>query len=171
MGGALATAHISQLFGPLRRSVLSLNFLSQALCILVAAIITTVHAIPTNNRDEGPGILDNPKIIGALPALAFESGATIATSRLLGYGNVIPVNVFTSTYAALATDMRLFARDNVDRNRRVGAVVCVLLGALCAAWIQNKGPGIELVLWLCVAVKGVIAVCVFLFLAPKEGGG
>lgn len=168
MVGALATANISRHFGALRRLVLTLNFAFQALCIAIAAIIASLHLIPMNNRDEGPSILGDPRIIGALPALAFQSGATIATSRLLGYGNEIPVNVLTSTYAALATDPKLLKLRNISRDRRVGACACVVAGALCSAWIMKKGPGFILVLWLCAAVKAAITLSV-LFLFSSKG--
>ena len=110
---------------------------------------------------------NDPHIIGAIPLLAFQSGATIATSRLLGYGNEIPVNVLTSTYAALATDTRLLAWKNTPRNRRVGACVCVLGGALCAAWIHKVGPGIVGCLWVGAGLKIVMALAVGLFMPAK----
>lgn len=78
------------------------------------------------------------------------------------------MNVLTSTYAALATDPAIFAAGNVARNRRVVAVVCVLVGALCSAWIMKDGPGIVLVLWLGAGVKGLIALGVFWLLGSKE---
>ena len=171
MAGAFTTAHVSQYLGALRRWVLTFNFLLQTLCIVIGSIIISLHLIPTDNRNEGPSILGDRRIIGALPALAFQSGATIATSRLLGFGNEIPVNVLTSTYAALATDPKVFHWKNVSRNRRVAACACVLAGALCSAWIMKKGPGFELVLWLCVAVKLLIAIGIFVFLKHKESEG
>ena len=161
--GSSVTHFLSQVLGPLRRYVLALNFAFQSLCIILAAIVTSIHLIPTNDDDSKPPILSDPRIIGVIPALAFQSGATITTSRLLGYGTEIPVNVLTSTYAALATDERLLKWDNPPRNRRVAAVLFVIVGALCSAWIMKKGPGLLLVLWICAGVKmglvGVVLLC------------
>ncbi|KAL9060022.1 MAG: hypothetical protein Q9162_000872 [Coniocarpon cinnabarinum] len=162
MAGALTTSLLSNFFGPLRRHVLPLNFTFQCICIILAASITSAHLIPTDSHGTNPDILRDPKIIAALPALAFQSGATIVTSRILGYGTMIPVNVLTSTYAALATDSALLNLENAQRNRRVGACVCVVSGALIAAWIQKRGPGIELVLWLAAGIKGVLGIAVLL---------
>ena len=170
IAGALVTAQLSEHFGQLRRVVLTLNFLFQTLCIIIASIVVSAHLIPRNDRDNHPEVLGDTRIIGAIPALAFQSGATIATSRLLGYGNEIPVNVLTSTYAALASDPKIFAVKNASRNRRVAACVCVLTGAFCATWIMKRGPGLVLILWLAAGMKLAITLGVFALLPSKELG-
>lgn len=128
----------------------------------------TLNLIPTDSQEQNQGILNDTRIIGALPSLAFQAGSTMATSRAMGYGGEIPVNVLTSTYAALATDTRLFQKDNPPRNRRVIAVLCLASGALCAAWLQREGPGIKAVLWFGAGIKLVIAIAVIIFLPAAE---
>lgn len=162
--GCFVTARVSEAFGPLRRITITSQFLTQALLITLAAILVTSNVIPNDSREKNPRILSDARIIGALPALAFQSGSTMATSRFLGYGGEIPVNVLTSTYAALATDTKLFRKDNPPRNRRVAAVLCLASGALCAAWIQKAGPGIKAVLWIGAAIKLVLATLIGLLL-------
>lgn len=164
--GAFLTFRISTYFGALRRGTLVTNFLIQGLLIVLSAALTTTDLIPTDNLSTlANDILRNPKIVAAIPPLAFQSGAQIVTSRMLGY-NEVPVNVLTSTYADLAGDKDLFApwNKNVKRNRRLAAFVLLFAGALCSSWIMRRGPGILLCLWLGAAVKLVTAVVMAVFM-------
>lgn len=161
----MITTHLSNHFGALRRGVLTSNFLFQAILIILAAALTSSDLVPTDS-DGTHTVFDNPRILTALPPLGFQAGATIATSRLLGYGQVIPVNVVTSTYAALAADPKLLALHNVPRNQRVIACLSVAAGALSGAWIQRRSAGVVACLWLAAAIKLAVAFGVALFLEP-----
>jgi len=169
--GGFLTFRVSSYFGPLRRSTLIVNFLTQGLLIVLSAALTTTPLIPVDNLSSlADATLRNSLIVAALPPLAFQSGAQIVTSRLLGY-NEIPVNVLTSTYADLAGDKDLFAplTKNIKRNRRLAAFALLFAGALCSAWIMRRGPGIMLCLWLGAAVKLCIAVLAAVFMESADG--
>ncbi|KAK6430821.1 hypothetical protein LTR95_013019, partial [Oleoguttula sp. CCFEE 5521] len=138
--GAIFTFRISAYISPggpySNRLWLSTLFLAQGLLILVsAALATAPDLIPQNpgntsrTTPEPRDVLQNIRIVSLLPPLAFQSGMQIASSRLLGY-NELPVNVLTSTYCDLMGDFRLFALNNVKRDRRAAAVVLLLVGAI-----------------------------------------
>lgn len=152
----------------MRRSTLTLNFLIQGLMIVVAAALTSTSIVPKDNLSTlADSILRDDHIVIALPMLAIQSGSQIVTSRLLGY-NELPVNVLTSTYADLMGDKDLFKLHNVKRNRRLAAFALLITGALCAAWIMKRGPGIILCLWLGAGVKLVAAFAMFFFMESSE---
>ena len=88
--------------------------------------------------------------------LAFQSGGQIVTSRLLGF-NEVPTTVLTSVYCDLASDPKILKRDNVKRNRRIGAVICILVGGIAGGWISRSSAGLSAALWLAAAIKMIIA--------------
>lgn len=170
--GALTTAQLSYRLVPLRRLTISANLLLQGLLIAVSAVLVSVSSIdiPEDNRGTyGSRTLSRPEIVAVIPCLAFQSGAQIATSKLLGVDE-IPINVVTSLYAGLMGDKDLFIwskngrstwgwqTGDVKRSRRIAAIVCVMGGALCAAWILKLGPGLVLSLWLGAGIKIIVAV-------------
>lgn len=164
--GAIMTTHISLRLGAKKRPVLFTNMLIQGLLICLCAALITAGITPTvTNGGEDP--LLRPEIMGGIAPLAFQTGMQIATSRLLGFGQEIPVNVLTSTYAALAADTKIFVWDNKPRNRRLAAVVLFFGGALCATWILKVGPGTVLAIWLGAGIKLVTALAVGLFMPEK----
>lgn len=112
-------------------------------------------------------ILHNINIVALIPALAFQSGMQIATSRLLGF-NELPVNVLTSTYCDLMGDFKLFALNNVKRNRRFAAVVLLLGGAISSGWIMRSSAGLEGCLWLAAGLKLLTGIALFLFLPADK---
>lgn len=74
------------------------------------------------------------------------------TSRILGF-NEVPTTVLTSVYCDIASDPRILARDNVKRNRRVAAVVCILVGGITGGWISRSAAGMSTSLWIAAAIK------------------
>lgn len=125
------------------------------------------------DADEDPhALLADARILIGIAPLAFQSGMTIATSRMIGFGNEIPVTVYTSTYAALAGDPELFKlwppSANKSRNRRIVAVICVFAGALIATWIEVKSIGMTAVLWMAAGIKLLLAVTVAILFPQKE---
>lgn len=170
--GALATSHLSYRLIPLRRLTISSNLLLQGLLIAVSAILVTQSSIgipEDNHGNDASRTLTRIEIVAVIPCLAFQSGAQIATSKLLGIDE-IPINVVTSLYAGLMGDKDLFvwSKDgkstwgwqtgDTKRSRRIAAIACVMGGALCAAWILKLGPGLILSLWLGAGIKIIVAV-------------
>lgn len=117
-------------------------------------------------------LLKDPRVLIGIAPLSFQSGMTIATSRMIGFGNEIPVVVYTSTYAALAGDANLFKlwppSANKPRNRRIVAVLCVFAGAIVATWIEVASIGMMATLWMGMGTKLVLACSVALLLPQKE---
>lgn len=156
------------MLGPTRRIVLSINFLIQALLIGVAAVLATVSILITDQDEDTSSVLHDARILIAIAPLAFQSGATIATSRLLGLGNEIPATVYTSTYAALAADPKLFnLHGNMPRTRRIAAVLCIFAGAFIATWLEKKGIGMTATFWMSAGIKLVIATTIAFFVRCK----
>ncbi|KAF7861560.1 hypothetical protein EAF04_008122 [Stromatinia cepivora] len=138
------------------RGILSLSFLFQGICIIIAAVLVQGNVVP-----EPIGLLgleNKVNFIGLIPLafLAFQSGGQIVTSRILGF-NEIPTTVLTSVYCDLASDPRLLGWDNVKRNRRGGAVLAILSGGVTGGWISQSSVGLPAALWLAAAIKLVIS--------------
>lgn len=143
------------------------------LILLSAALATPTGLIPQNPGSTGrttPAPLSTIKdvrIVSLIPPLAFQSGMQIASSRLLGY-NEIPVNVLTSTYCDLMGDFRLFALNNVKRNRRAAAITLVLTGAISSGWLMRSSGGLMSVLWIAGGIKFFTAAAILLFMPAAE---
>lgn len=124
------------------------------------------------DADEDPHLLlADPRILIGIAPLSFQAGMTIATSRMIGLGNEIPVVVYTSTYAALAGDPKLFTlwppNANKPRNRRAIAVICIFCGALTATWIEARSVGMLAILWMAAGIK-LLLVGVAAFILPQK---
>jgi hypothetical protein len=92
-----------------------------------------------------------------LAFLAFQSGGQIVTSRLLGF-NEVPTTVLTSVYCDLASDPKILAGDNIKRNRRVCAVLSILIGGIAGGWISRSSATLSTSFWLAAAIKIGIAI-------------
>lgn len=92
-----------------------------------------------------------------LAFLAFQSGGQIVTSRLLGF-NEVPTTVLTSVYCDLSSDPKVLAGDNVKRNRRVFAVLGILIGGIAGGWISRSSATLSTSFWLAAAIKMGIAI-------------
>lgn len=103
---------------------------------------------------EGP---INYKELLPLGFLAFQSGGQIVSSRLLGF-NEVPTTVLTSVYCDLASDPELLKKNNIKRNRRVAAVISILLGGIVGGWISRSAAGIATNFWIAAAIKMSIAI-------------
>ena len=150
MTGSFFAGRYYRTCGALRRGSLSGSFLLQGLFVFVSAILVTTDSIPESN----PNSL---LILIAIPFLATQFGAQVATSRALGF-NEIPTTVLTSVYNDFASDTKLWAWSNPKRTRRVVAVVMVLLGGICGGWLSRLKNGFQIVLWLGGAIKILLGV-------------
>ena len=148
------------------------NILLQCLLITLAAGLTTGTIMLTDEKDDAQALFTNARIMIGIAPLAIQSGMTIATSRIIGLGNEIPVVVYTSTYAALAGDPNLFKlwppSANKPRNRRIVAVICVFGGALVATWLEARSIGMIAVLWMSAGIKLVLALMVAIVIPRQE---
>ncbi|KAF7555693.1 hypothetical protein G7Z17_g2006 [Cylindrodendrum hubeiense] len=148
-------------FHPRRKMTLSICFLIQAILIFIAALLGQMRIAPgfsyslleSNSNQDGTEEQASERkgdgfgidlVVVAL--LAFQSSGQIVLSRVLGF-NEIPTNVVTSLYCDLLSDHNLFAPlgDNVKRNRRLTAVVLLLVGGISGGWLQRSSAVISLI--------------------------
>lgn len=75
--------------------------------------------------------------------------------------------VLTSVYFDVASDPNLAAvpTTNLKRNRRIGSVVMLLVGAIVGGWLSRSSGGMQSALWMAAGFKMVIA---FAWLAWKK---
>jgi hypothetical protein len=147
----------TRLIKPKARGTLGVSFFIQSSCIIVAAALVQAHIVPEPmGLVEVEGLSINFMELLPLGFLAFQSGGQIVTSRLLGF-NEVPTTVLTSVYCDLASDPKILKRDNVKRNRRIGAVICILVGGIAGGWISRSSAGLSAALWLAAAIKMIIA--------------
>ncbi|KAI4232821.1 MAG: hypothetical protein LQ352_008298 [Teloschistes flavicans] len=160
MVGSLIAGRIYTAVGPNRRLTLIGSFLIQALCIVVAAILVQTDTVPETNATE-------KVVLIAIPFLAAQSGAQVATAKSLGFSE-LPTTVLTSVYNDLASDDKLLAWDNPKRDRRLGSVVMMMVGGICGAWLAKGTGTFTTVLWLGAAMKVLLAFSWLLFSAASE---
>ncbi|KAF2863165.1 hypothetical protein K470DRAFT_280432 [Piedraia hortae CBS 480.64] len=145
-------------------------FLIQGLLIIISAALATpkglIPQLPHNASRSTPdtdSVLHNIRLVALIPPLALQSGFQIATSRLLGF-NELPINVVTSTYCDLMGDPKLFASDNVKRNRRAAAVVLLFIGSVASGWLMRSSGGLASILWIAGGIKVITATAIVLFM-------
>lgn len=148
----------------LRRVHVVASFGAQTLLLILAAALCSTSLVPTDPLGKSY-ILNDPRTLTALPLLAFQSGMQIATGRLLGFGEV-PTVVLTSVYADLMGDVVGLKAKNDKRDRRIGAVVLLLGGAICSGWLLRAGIDLYGVIWITVGIKTIVTVSMWLGLQP-----
>ncbi|KAL8689742.1 MAG: hypothetical protein Q9218_004657 [Villophora microphyllina] len=161
MVGSLIAGRVYNAVGPTRRLTLVASFLLQAFCIVVAAILVHTDAVPETDPTD-------KIVLVAIPFLAAQSGAQVATAKSLGFSE-LPTTVLTSVYNDLASDTKLLAWDNPKRDRRLGSVVMMLLGGISGAWLARGTGTFTTVLWLGAAIKALLSFSWMLFPAETEG--
>ncbi|TVY14559.1 hypothetical protein LARI1_G009285 [Lachnellula arida] len=148
----------TRLFNPKSRGTLAVSFFLQSACIIVAAALVQANVVPSPKGVvvEGGDDVDFLELV-PLAFLAFQSGGQIVTSRLLGF-NEVPTTVLTSVYCDLSSDPKVLAGDNVKRNRRVCAVLGILIGGIAGGWISRSSATLSTSFWLAAAIKMGIAI-------------
>ncbi|KAL4901598.1 hypothetical protein BDW74DRAFT_170056 [Aspergillus multicolor] len=145
--------------GPKKRITLFSSFLFQAILVIIAVALLEADLIP-HTVSETESLTGGRLFLELIPIalLAFQSAGSMTAARGLGF-NEIPTVVLTSVYFDVASDPKVVrdVRGNVKRNRRVGAVVFLLIGAICGGWLSRSSGGMESALWLSAGLKGVIA--------------
>ncbi|KAK9235247.1 hypothetical protein V1525DRAFT_281329 [Lipomyces kononenkoae] len=153
-----------------QRRMLSLSFLVQSICILVAAALIQADIIPhPSNTTRVPSDIGNRLFLELIPLalLAFQGGGQMAASRGLGF-NELPTTVLTSVYYDVASDPLLTARHNVKRSRRLLGSVALLIGAIVGGFIFKSDAGLAAALWLAGGLKFAIAVVWCFWKADEE---
>lgn len=149
--------------GNKRKGTLGLSFLVQSLLILISAALSQGGVVPAFGMSflgsEASSLLlksheTNAMSMAPLALMAFQFGGQIVTSRVLGF-NEVPTNVLTSLYCDLLSDPLLLAPvgANVKRNRRLVAIVLMMVGGVLGAWLQRSSAGMPAALWIAGAVK------------------
>jgi hypothetical protein len=156
--GSFAFARFHRFFSPKKRWVLIASYGIQLLFILFAALIVTLGTHVRENL--------HWQVLLPLAAVAFQSSGQAVTSRALQFNGLTSV-VLTSNYCDLFSDPKLFAWDNVERNRRIGAPVLLLFGACIGGLWAHSGVGLAGALWTAVGLKLCIVVA-WLFWTGEE---
>jgi hypothetical protein len=147
----------TRLIGPKARGTLATSFVLQGICIIIAAALVQGNVVPKPlGIATGNGDIDFKELL-PLAFLAFQSGGQIVTSRVLGF-NEVPTTVLTSVYCDLSSDPNFFVKDNVKRNRRIFAILFILIGGIAGGWISRSSAGMSVSLWIAAAIKLGIAV-------------
>jgi uncharacterized membrane protein YoaK (UPF0700 family) len=166
--GSFTFATITRWAGSRQRRTLTTSFAVQSLFILIAAAIIQSGAIPHQLNLEPTGGRLFLELI-PLAILAFQFGGQIAAARGMGF-NELPTVVLTSVYFDIASDPKLTdgPTKNVKRNRRMGSVAAIVIGAIAAGWLCRSNAEMESALWISGFIKMCIAVA-WLFWPPAEG--
>ncbi|KAL1972919.1 hypothetical protein VTN31DRAFT_6461 [Thermomyces dupontii] len=168
--GSMVFATAMRRVGNRLRRTLTVSFTIQALLIFVAAIIVQSDVIPhgldDHDLDSGPLFLQ----LIPLAILAFQFGGQMAASRAMGF-NELPTVVLTSVYFDVASDPALAAspKENPKRNRRVGSITAITVGAIAAGWLCRSAAEMQGALWISGFIKTCIAVGWALWPAAKAG--
>lgn len=156
--GSMVFAKTMRAVGNRKRGTLTTCFAVQALFVFVAASIIQANSIPHSIDDQptsGPLFLELIPIV----ILAFQFGGQISASRGMGF-NELPTVVLTSVYFDIASDPGMIdgVSKNVKRNRRVGSVIAIMVGAIAAGWLCRSNAEMQTALW----ISGFLKLCIAL---------
>ncbi|KAF2180312.1 hypothetical protein K469DRAFT_593002 [Zopfia rhizophila CBS 207.26] len=157
--GSFFFARFHRYLGGRRRWVLVASYFLQFLFIFLAALIVTL------GNESSNGI--HWQVLVPLASVAFQSSGQAVTSRVLQYGGLTSV-VLTSNYCDLFSDAKLWAKDNVERNRRTAAPILVLLGAIAGGVWAHSSVGLMGALWTAAILKAVVVVAWLVWAAEPE---
>ncbi|XMA09000.1 hypothetical protein WAI453_001791 [Rhynchosporium graminicola] len=147
----------AQRINPRSRGRLASSFVVQSLFIIIAATLVQVGDAPLSDGivTKGGSKVNLYELL-PLGFLAFQFGGQIVISRVLGFVEM-PTTVLTLVYCDIVSDPKILAKDNVKRNRRVGAVVFLLIGGISGGWISKSKAGMSTCLWISAGIKMFIA--------------
>ncbi|KAK4231002.1 hypothetical protein QBC38DRAFT_408687 [Podospora fimiseda] len=149
--GSFLFSRFHRFFSPKRRWVLCASFTLQLILTAAAATMVTLAGVP----DDMEAI--DWHVLIPIALVAFQSCGQAITSRALQY-NALTSVVLTSIYCDLFSDQELFALRNAERNRRTGAPLFLLVGALLGGFCANSSFGIAGSLWAAAGLKAVVVV-------------
>lgn len=131
------------------------------LLTVAAALIVTLMPAPVDENAH------DWTVLVPLALVAFQSCGQAVTSRALKY-NALTSVVLTSIYCDLFSDQQLFALDNVERNRRAGAPILLLIGAVAGGLFSHSSVGIQGALWTAAAMKLTMVIMWFFWPAESD---
>ena len=110
------------------------------------------------------------KVLIPIVFLGLQAGGQVWTSEVLGFKE-IPTTVLTSVYFGLAADAKFLQslNANAPRNRRIGAVCALLLGAISGGWLSRSRAGIPLVFFVAAGLKYAVSVAWLCWPADRVG--
>ncbi|KAF2710760.1 hypothetical protein K504DRAFT_453819 [Pleomassaria siparia CBS 279.74] len=157
--GSFFFARFHRLLKARARWVLVASYTLQFFCIMAAALIVTLGNDSSNQL--------HWQVLVPLAAVAFQASGQAVTSRVLQYGGLTSV-VLTSNYCDLFSDAKLFTMSNVERNRRIGAPVLLLIGAILGGLFAHSSVGLAGALWTAAILKAMVVVAWLLWKADPE---
>ncbi|KAI0387338.1 hypothetical protein F5Y04DRAFT_2869 [Hypomontagnella monticulosa] len=149
---------------PKRRWVLCASFTIQMLFIAGAAAILTFG--PQSSSESKKEAIDWSVLV-PIALVAFQSCGQAVASRALKF-NALTSVVLTSIYCDLFSDAELLAPHNPERNRRIGAPVLLLIGAVLGGVIARSAVGAAGVLWIAAVMKLFVVLSWLLWPSEKE---
>ncbi|KAK6958226.1 hypothetical protein Daesc_001021 [Daldinia eschscholtzii] len=163
--GSVFFSSLHRMFSPSpkRRWVLCASFVIQMLFVAGAAAILTFG--PQSDSESRKEAIDWPVLV-PIALIAFQSCGQAIASRALKY-NALTSVVLTSIYCDLFSDAALLAPHNPERNRRVGAPVLLLIGAVLGGLLARSAVGTAGVLWTAAGLKLLVVVSWLLWPAEK----
>ncbi|KAL4781774.1 hypothetical protein BJX76DRAFT_334629 [Aspergillus varians] len=153
--GSLCFSLFHQWASPRRRWVLCCSFAVQLLCVVGAAVMVTVY------RSEAYSASSQLRwqAMWPLALVAFQSSGQAVCSRVLNRNSMISV-VLTSAYCDLFSVAEfpnpLGGKLGAEDFRRLGSIVCLVVGVLIGGMCAKTSLGLVGALWLVVFGKGLI---------------
>ncbi|KAI1815462.1 hypothetical protein GGS20DRAFT_330771 [Poronia punctata] len=160
--GSVFFSYFHRHFSPKKRWVLCASFIIQLVFIVIAASLFTFGTRSTNPKES----IGWPDMV-PIALIAFQSAGQAVTSRALKY-NALTSVVLTSIYCDLFSDAKLLVADNPERNRRVGAPLLLLIGAVTGGLLSHSSVGSASALWVAAALKLVVILAWFFWPAEKD---
>lgn len=159
--GAFCFSRFHRAFGPKTRWVLVVSFAVQLLMIITAALVETFAPLEDSSVDW--------KIIIPLGITAFQSSGQAVVSRALEFNSMTSV-VLTSSYVDLFSDPNLFSgiTQDAERNRKVVAILLLVLGAVFGGLFAHSDFGIAGAMWMAAVVKAGIVVAWLFWREEKD---
>lgn len=151
--GSLFFSTFHRTFSPRKRWVMTASFLIQLLCITVAATIVTVFR-------PAPGASLSWLVLVPITLVAFQSSGQAVVSRALKFNGLTSV-VLTSIYCDLFSHedfLSLKVFRNSEELRRLGAVVCLIIGVVFGGHWAHSSVGMMGALWTAAILKAFIVV-------------
>ena len=161
--------HASCFLGPLRRGTLILAFLVQSSIIILTAAIIEAGVVNGDLARMTDDIYWYSEVPIAL--LSFQSAGQIVASRALSLAE-IPTFMLTVILHDLCTDPKIMSplRENVKRNRRLLALLGILMGSIVSSYISAATGRVQDPLWIAGALKAVITMGWMTWPIKKIGG-